>query len=178
MSVQLTILGFLLERDYHGYELKKAIEWKMGAWTDIKFGSIYHALGQLERSGFVVKVSTSSEGGKPARSIYSITELGRDEFRRLLRDNITNLQRIYLKEDIGVYFSGKLEKEEFADILTQHINSLHELKELLQKHRAEIKRYAPHAVNLARLLVTRHIMHIEVELAWFQKIRVELLEGK
>ena len=56
------------EDDIVGYELKKAIQHQMGAWTDIKFGSIYHALNNLEKEGHVVKVSTSSEGGKPKRS--------------------------------------------------------------------------------------------------------------
>ena len=177
MSVQLAILGLLRQRDYHGYELKKSIEYEMGAWTDIKFGSIYHALGILRKAGFVRKVATTRKGGKPERSVYGITGMGEDEFHRLIIDNILTVRRIFLKEDIGVYFGGMLEKEEFADILEKRICLLGKLKTQLVDHREEIERYAPLIVNLAKLLVTHHIMHIDAELEWFRKIREELLAG-
>ncbi len=178
MSVQLAILGFLRERNYHGYELKKSIESRMGAWTDIKFGSIYHALNHLEKSGFVRNVETLRKSGKPARSIYAITDDGRHEFRRLLRENIIKMQMVYLKEDVGVFFGGHLEKTELAEILEQRIQALGEAKNKLLKHKNMVGQYAPDCINVANWLVTHHIMHLEVEIKWFRGIVKELLAGK
>lgn len=177
MSVQLAILGFLRERNYHGYELKKTIERQMGAWTDIKFGSIYHALNNLEKEGFVVKVSTSSEGGKPARSIFSITDTGYEEFRRRLNENILNMQRIYLKEDIGVFFGGKIDKDELLSILKQRLKKMTELKIHLDFHLEKIKEIAPGLSNLPHWLITHHLMHLDVEIEWFKRITQELTDG-
>ncbi len=178
MAVQLAILGFLRERNYHGYELKKIIEKRMGNWSDIKFGSIYHALGYLEKSGAVRKVSTTKDGAKPTRSIYAITDTGREEFKTLLRENILDLHRVYLKEDIGVFFGGKLDKDEFVEILQKRIGMLLELKDFLEKHSREIEKFVPDCINLARWLVMHHVMHLDVELKWFKKIREELAAGK
>jgi len=177
MSVQLAILGFLRERNYHGYELKKAIEHQMGAWTDIKFGSIYHALNNLEKEGSVVKVSTSSEGGKPARSIFSITDTGHEEFRRRLNENILNMQRMFLKEDIGIFFGGKIDKDELLSILKQRLKKMTELKTCLDLHLDKIKEIAPGLANLPHWLIMHHIMHLDVEIEWFKKITQELTDG-
>ncbi|NQT33623.1 PadR family transcriptional regulator [bacterium] len=178
MAVQLAILGFLRERNYHGYELKKVIEKRMGSWTDIKFGSIYHALGNLEKSGALRKVSTTKDGAKPARSIYAITDTGREEFKTLLRENILDFQRTYLKEDIGVFFGGKLDRDEFMEILRKRIGMLVELRDMLKKHSREIEKLVPDCFNVARWLVMHHVMHLEVEVKWFRKIREEFETGK
>jgi len=178
MSAQLAILGFLRERNYHGYQLKKVIESRMGAWTDIKFGSIYHALSYLEKTGCVRIIETSSKGGKPARSIYAITNEGRQEFKRLLRENIVSMQMVYFKEDFGVFFGGHLDRAELVDILKQRIQALGELKDDLQKYSTKIEQYAPDCINLAYWLVMHHIMHIEVEMKWFRRIMQELLSGR
>ena len=45
MSVRLYVLGVLNERDAHGYEMRNlAKEADLAQWTDIGYGSIYHAL--------------------------------------------------------------------------------------------------------------------------------------
>jgi len=178
MSVQLAILGLLQERNYHGYELKKCIEQRMGMWTDIKFGSIYHALGSLEHAGFVRKVKTSSIHGKPARSIYKITHDGKKEFETLLRKNILELHRIFLKEDIGIYFGGGLVPEEFDAVLASRIEMMNKIIDVLIEHRKHMDTYSPERARVAYLLVTHHITHLEVERDWFQRIRRELKTGK
>ena len=46
----------------------------MGDWTNIAFGSIYFALGKLSEEGFIEKVATEQQGGRPSREVYQITE--------------------------------------------------------------------------------------------------------
>lgn len=76
MSTRLALLGILRERPLHGYEIKRTIEERMGDWTDIKFGSIYFALGTLERDGAIRRLGTEREGKRPSREIYEITAEG------------------------------------------------------------------------------------------------------
>ena len=86
MSTRLVMLGLLRERPLYGYEIKHIIEEHMGDWTNIAFGSIYFALGKLAEEGFIEQVAVEQEGRRPSRSVYQITEEGRDEFLRLLRE--------------------------------------------------------------------------------------------
>ena len=178
MSVQLAILGFLRERNYHGYELKKSIEQRMGMWTDIKFGSIYHALNSLERAGFVRKVATSSAHGKPARSVYAITPAGKREFEALLHKNILDFHPVHLKEDIGIYFGGWLTLDDLDSILARRIKMLRNIINMLVDHRTHIDDYAPEQVRLGYWLITHHIKHLEVELEWFRRVRREIKTGR
>lgn len=178
MSVQLAILGFLYEREYHGYELKKLITRRMGMWTDIKFGSIYYALKVLEESGFIRKVSRLSQGTRPARSVYGITEEGRKEFLRLIKENILYLQRIYLKDDIGIYFGDRVSRREFLDILDQKRRLLEGIYCQLRDHFDNVERIIASRCELARQLISRHLRHLEVEIHWFQEIAQAVKEGR
>lgn len=108
--LELAILGLLKEQDLHGYELKKRLSETLGVASGVSFGSLYPALGRLERSGSVRGVEpetaapaapipqTGSLGGelaafraRPAavrhgrsRKVYRITPRGEELFGELL----------------------------------------------------------------------------------------------
>ncbi|MBO0692362.1 MAG: PadR family transcriptional regulator [Acidimicrobiaceae bacterium] len=107
--LELAILGLLKEQQLHGYELKKRLVDTLGGpLSGVSFGSLYPALGRLERAGAVVVIEdpavgkpiplTGSLGGelaafrarRPAakatrgRKVYRITERGEQLFAELL----------------------------------------------------------------------------------------------
>lgn len=55
--IDIAILGLLKDQDLHGYELRKRLEELPGARPTVSFGSLYPALGRLERAGFVKAVT-------------------------------------------------------------------------------------------------------------------------
>lgn len=63
--LDLAILGLLADADLHGYELKKRLADLVGTRTGVSFGSLYPALGRLERAG-LVKAVESRTGAAPA----------------------------------------------------------------------------------------------------------------
>ena len=111
--LDIAILGLLMERDYHGYEVRTQLRDRLGIWANVSFGSIYPTLARLERRGCVEAVpsesrigslSTGSLSGERAslrslrttpglgrrgRKVYRITERGRQEFVTLLADPAT-----------------------------------------------------------------------------------------
>jgi DNA-binding PadR family transcriptional regulator len=107
---ELAILGLLLEQPLHGYELKKRLTALLGSRASLSFGSLYPALGRLERAGFVTALvadagtavvpMTGSLGGEVAayrarktlptrarrnRKVYAITPTGEARVLELLR---------------------------------------------------------------------------------------------
>ena len=44
MSIEIIILGLLIEGNLYGYDIRKRIGERLGEYTDVKFGSIYYAL--------------------------------------------------------------------------------------------------------------------------------------
>src|SRR5690606_34329055 len=47
--------------------------------------SLYHAVERLARDGLIVPVETSREGRRPERTVYEITDDGREELASRLR---------------------------------------------------------------------------------------------
>jgi DNA-binding PadR family transcriptional regulator len=78
---EIAILGLIVERDAHGYELEAVIQERgMRNWTEIGFSSIYHILRTLE-SGTLIRSHTETAPGKgPARKVYEATAEGRSRY--------------------------------------------------------------------------------------------------
>ena len=112
--LDIAILGLLMDRDHHGYEIRTQVRDRLAVSANISFGSIYPALNRLERQGFVEAVvateprgnslSTGSLSGERAslralrttqglgrrsRKVYRITPRGREEFVSILADPAT-----------------------------------------------------------------------------------------
>jgi DNA-binding PadR family transcriptional regulator len=110
---ELAILGLLQEQPLHGYELKKRLTGLLGARATLSFGSLYPALGRLEKAALVTAVvvdsspanvpMTGSLGGEVAayrarmtrptrarrnRKVYAITPLGEARLLELLREPV------------------------------------------------------------------------------------------
>src|SRR2546430_11896954 len=83
----LAVMNLLAERPMHPYEMKSTMK---GRGHDqvirLKGGSIYDTVERLESGGFIQAQATSREGRRPERTIYAITEAGRDENMAWLRE--------------------------------------------------------------------------------------------
>ena len=66
--LELAILGLLKEQQLHGYELKKRLTEALGPFSSVSFGSLYPALGRLERAGAVRVVDAPEIEGDGTRS--------------------------------------------------------------------------------------------------------------
>jgi DNA-binding PadR family transcriptional regulator len=87
-TTRLLILGVLLDKPRHGYEVRAELElWSTDRWANVAYGSIYFALKKLADEGLLQVDSTEEgAGGRAGRTVYAITDLGRAEFERLLRE--------------------------------------------------------------------------------------------
>ncbi|MDA0634418.1 PadR family transcriptional regulator [Nonomuraea sp. MCN248] len=83
MSTSFVLLGLLLERPKHGYELKKEHDHRLAGAKPLAYGQVYATLQRLERDGFAEVAETRQEGG-PERAVYAITDAGRAELARWL----------------------------------------------------------------------------------------------
>jgi len=80
MNVRTICLAILYDGDSTGYEIRKlSTEGEYCYFVDASFGAIYPALAKLEDDKLVTS-RVEQQDGKPAKKIYSITALGRNEF--------------------------------------------------------------------------------------------------
>src|SRR2546423_4127148 len=86
----LAVLSLLLERPMHPYEMKVLMQERgHDRVIKIKGASVYDAVERLHRLGFIEPLETSREGRRPERTVYSLTEAGREELLEWLRELIS-----------------------------------------------------------------------------------------
>ena len=135
-------------------------------------------MAKLDVEGFIQKVCTERRNGKPARTIYSITQSGRTEFQRLLRENLITFQLIHVPEDIGIYFGSRLKSEVLKSLVSSRIELITKTIEKLIDHRSRMEGYALERINVSCWLITHHIIHLEADRDWFRQILEEQTAGR
>ncbi|MFI7534489.1 helix-turn-helix transcriptional regulator [Streptosporangium sp. NPDC049376] len=108
----LGVLGLLLERPMHPYEMVVVLrERGKDASVRINRGSLYDVVTALEGEGWIVEKARVQEGNRPARTVYAITEAGRDAFVRRLDEQIRVPRREYPLFLTAVAYLGALGPE-------------------------------------------------------------------
>ena len=104
MDVKFPILGFLMEAEATGYDLKQRFQDPVGFFYRVSDGSIYPALKKLAREG-LVKLRTERRGRR-ARKIYAITPRGRAHFMRMLREPAQPIF-VFDESQVKIYFADQ-----------------------------------------------------------------------
>jgi DNA-binding PadR family transcriptional regulator len=157
----------------HGYEVKQRIEREeMAEWAGVSYGAIYSALNRLARDGFVEKIGTEQVGNRPSRDVYQITESGRGEFLRLLREALSVPEYRVASIDIGIRFMGTLPRAEAQALLRQHRETLAEVLVYHIEERAQIVAQYEHTPYLEGICVLfdHGITHVQAEIVWLDQV--------
>ncbi|MGD8490103.1 MAG: PadR family transcriptional regulator, partial [Anaerolineae bacterium] len=79
-KIDLLLLGLLLDRPMHGYELYQQIQSEgIDTWFNVSAAGVYYSLGKLHDHDLVAE--SRQQGGRSSRkSIYRLTEKGRTAF--------------------------------------------------------------------------------------------------
>src|ERR1700749_4010027 len=78
--VALSVLSLLNERAMHTYEMRSVMrERRHDRSFPIRESSVYDPIARPADRGFIEPVEVNREGKRPERTVYAITESGRDE---------------------------------------------------------------------------------------------------
>ena len=89
----LAVLALLFERPMHPYEMAATLKQRhKGESIKLRYGSLYTVIELLLSRGLIRAKATSREGKRPERTVYALTDPGREELldwmRDLLRDPV------------------------------------------------------------------------------------------
>jgi DNA-binding PadR family transcriptional regulator len=114
----LAVLRLLADGQMHPYEMQQRIhECAIDQVVKVAHGSLYHTVGRLTEQGLIEPVETSREGRRPERTVYAITEAGRDEARARLREFIMRPVQEYPAFGMALAFVSMLPPAEAATLL-------------------------------------------------------------
>ena len=91
---EIAVLATLRESPMHPYQMQRLLRHRhKDELLALKPGSLYHAIGRLERAGLIQAVSTTRDGRRPERTTYELTVPGREALIRTLRKMISTPRR-------------------------------------------------------------------------------------
>lgn len=123
----LAVLSYLTMRPMHPYELSRTLR-DNGDARSIKFnhGSLYMVVQQLAKAGYIAEQGTSREGQRPERTVYALTDAGRDELRDWLRELVAEPAREYPRFVAALSLIVALPPDEVVTLLRQRLDRLAE----------------------------------------------------
>lgn len=86
--LEFAVLGLLHERPMHGYELRRQLNTRLGAFRALSFGTLYPCLAGLQARELVSvdrDGATTGSSGRRQRITYTLTDAGRETFSELAR---------------------------------------------------------------------------------------------
>ncbi|MEU8622415.1 PadR family transcriptional regulator [Streptomyces sp. NPDC048623] len=126
-AIRLLVLGAVKQHGRaHGYQVRNDLEyWGAHEWSNAKPGSIYHALKQMAKQGLLVAdESAPSTAGGPPRVEYEITDAGREEYLRLLREALSTYDQQMDVLSAAVGFIVDLPRAEAVELLRARVRGL------------------------------------------------------
>jgi DNA-binding PadR family transcriptional regulator len=118
----LAVMNLLMERPMHPYEMKSTMKERgHDQVIRLKGGSIYDTVERLEDGGFIKAQAPSREGRRPERTVYAITETGREEITGWLAELLAQPVNEYPRFGAALAFVAALDKDEVMRLLKMRI---------------------------------------------------------
>ena len=177
-QVACAVLGLVIEKPSHGYEIGQRFEGRFGGFLSAGRSSIYAALGSLVEAGLIEKMAgrsrTGVRQGAKAGAPYRATATGARAYRESLAERIRDdPQRV---EMLGrMTLAGVRSVEAALDFIGSYEEQLvREARELARPSVGEPT--APPGISgvVERLLIEERRRMIDAQLAWITYARAEL----
>lgn len=110
--ISLTVLALLAEEPRHPYEIQRLIRVRHKDFAMGNTRGLYHAVEKLIKAGLIIAEETNREGKRPERTIYRITDEGREEFNDWLAQLISTPQAEYPVFLAAVSYLGYVPEEQ------------------------------------------------------------------
>jgi DNA-binding PadR family transcriptional regulator len=173
----LAVMALLYERPMHPYEMV-ALMRERGKHESVRlrYSSLYSVVGALEREALILPRETRREGRRPERTVYGLTEVGREEFLTWLRELLREPVKEYTQFAAGLSFIAALPPDEAAGLLRERVRLLEaevgEMKSRLHEAKESLKLPRLFLVEAEHELVLR-----EAELGWVRGLVAEIEAG-
>ena len=173
----LSVLELLDEEPMHPYEMAARMRLRHhDEFIRLNFGTLYHTVDQLERTGWIQPLEREKEGRRPERTVYSLTDSGREVLVRTVGDLVRRPRREYPHFAAGLMFMHHLTAAEAA----AHLHERGEALEAISgKFRSVLQALLDEGVTRLALIEVEHkIAMLEAERAFVRRMENEINEGK
>jgi DNA-binding PadR family transcriptional regulator len=121
----LAVLAELLMGPMHPYEIGKRLK-EHGKDRNIKYNrsSLYMVVEQLTKAGFIAEQATVRDTQRPERTVYALTDDGRDELFDWMRELVAQPRHEYPQFGVALSLLSVLPPDEAVELLAQRLAAL------------------------------------------------------
>jgi DNA-binding PadR family transcriptional regulator len=167
--VRFALLALLAKGQAHGYELKQALEARLGAaYPPFNIGQIYVTLARLEKAG-LIRGHDVEQSGRPNKRTYELTPAGHEAVAAWLEETSDE---------------PRVRDEFFMKLALAQVTGMADPVGLINKQRRHYLNLMRATSRLAgieqpenpfpRLLVEGAMLHLQADLDWLEKCQEEL----
>lgn len=149
------LLGLIYEKPLNAYEIIKHLNYmNVKWWFNIADSTVYSTLKTLEKKEYIIG-TTEKVGNMPDRTVYSLSEKGKDEFISTLKASILQFNYDTNIFSIAAFFLNTFTPDEQQKLLQERLT-------VLQKYRTGIEKQvnplwenevsATHSANVKRMI--------------------------
>jgi DNA-binding PadR family transcriptional regulator len=171
----LAVLATLLTKPMHPYEMASVMKAR-GKDRDmpIKWGSLYRVVQNLEKHDFVRAVHSERQGGRPERTVYALTDAGRQELRDWMRELVADPSPGPVGFKAALSLLGALSPDEVGAQLARRIEAL---TGALAADRAELDQLSGVLPPLLLLETEYDLVVRSAELSWVRALHASIADG-
>jgi DNA-binding PadR family transcriptional regulator len=170
----LAVLATVVQRPMHRYEMASVMRARgKDRDMDIKWGSLYTVVQNLEKNGYLEPIGITRQGARPERTVYQITDAGRDELIAWTRELIAEPEAEHTRFIAGLSVLAVLSPEDVISLLRRR---LQRLTDSINALRVELEQ----ASDVPRLFLIEDEYRIamsQAEADWIRSLLDELSAG-
>lgn len=163
---ELTLLGLLVEKPRHGYELEEVIaERGVREWTEIGFSSIYYLLTKLRDRGLIAETGEPARG--KVRKVFAPTPDGFQACAQAAEEAVATLRPVFPPVLVGLANQPAIPPARLKAALDQRATALADKI-------AELHAIRPQGPPFVRAIFDYSLSQLEAEQRWLATYRGEL----
>jgi len=171
----LAVLATVVQRPMHRYEIASLIRARgKDQDMDVKWGSLYTVVQNLAKHGFLEVVGTSRQGARPERTVYRITEAGRQEMLDWTRELLSTPEPEHPRFAAGLSVQMILPPDEVIELLQARLGVL---EESITARRGALAGLLEEVPRLFLIEEEYAVAMLEAEAAWTGALLDELTSG-
>ena len=173
-TIDLVLLGFVWEKPRSAYEIQKHIEHSyLSHSVKISSPAVYKNIGKLENSGYLSSESVR-KGKMPEKTLYSISQEGRDYFSDLMTETSKKDINIFMDFNTIIYNIHKLPQTEALRLIESIKANIIKSKGHVQAH---IEKNEVDRLDITRAetaILEQHIILFNSLLIWIDNFIKEV----
>ncbi|MEP6559908.1 MAG: PadR family transcriptional regulator [Nakamurella sp.] len=176
--LMLMVLVLLAEAPMHPYEMQRLMVWRgKDQVVRVQRGSLYPAVERLAKAGLIEPLETERAGRRPERTVYQLTEPGRDTAETWLAGMVRTVRNEYPEFPAALSFIPMLSAPEARDELLARRITLGKEIAAMRSLAIELNE----SYQLPRLFAIEdeyRLAMLEAEHSWVGRVIDELTSGE